>query len=1176
MIALSNAVRRRRRSAGEGGFALAGALAAMFLSALLVTALLSLTFATTAFSGSQLNRDDETRAADGAIQATIARLARDETARLGSLADTEYCAWTPSAGQTEADRPTMASEVNGEQVEVTCEAEAPDVYVPERVVTDVSQVVGEYRGAVRPAGSPGAEPPASPDLINAVNWKRTPAAGTECRITQDPHPNGCFPWREALNAADVAANHVGPPSIDGLLPELQGSTSVGISHTGVEPLRLIGDAQVKHGSAALRNSRDCVPNAAGACPYISEGPGISVSGQYVQGAKGLLAEPSNPTSCGVLAKPLPTEVRPFQVQGAQVVGQLGTACGSAGAASLDPDTAGLSAPTGFSWSPQQVRSSVPQQPRNGANVTQAWSASCPASNSTAARVVRFSPGAYTKDLTATLNRWFSNCTGFVFHFQPGDYWFDVDQPSAPYYRRSALVMANPANYYVFGVPRGWTSFANVGSAPQPLCDSTQRGVTITLSGRTSIVHRQGIANVCGVPPPNPATQPVPTVWQEPTPDIGTLQPLRRAQGGINYYELFRPSFFGEVWNWIWGGPVPGGNSFTDGLRNPTTNQLTNTLPFRLRAPCVGADPTCRATATFAVNFAPPTGTEIPDADISSAVLRIRASSAGVDVHASQTRIDVYHPSVPNSVACSAFGGGIPDNSTEGPGGRSYDLLNPGPAGMFSNCASVLKRRSDLFNSVFVVTMDLRRSLELENCHFPWTSCSYSVTVSGVDLQTAWSPRPVGGVTCQVSGQTRNTCMGRSNTQSVPADVNPAVLEPWGSSVRMLMERQCTTVRIWLFVWIDITTCLSTPGSGTGTLMMRNLDDRYNPDVATAPDATITTAGVFVQGNSVCNYNVVFTNLNCAFENDVAAAPGSHVRVRLMRNGVSQCTAAYRQLASFNDGRYLDLFAPTGGNVMDNTCRSWLTGKRNSDLLGLDLQMSFALVKRNAFNSFGSTNFCVDPFCNWWGYDVNEVTFSTTSGGTDPEDIAEAYQGPRTPMRVTSNNSPLSVLNGQPNPNYQHNASFTMFGPLSLPGNDLDVRWSGPASRLPIVSGFDINGENSMRTMIVRGLGSDTRPEVGTTTPVTGIVCCSDADPGERIVELRAWVGRQPGEPFDQSQLRAVAKVRIRDHVPEVADGEDDPPVGAPQPGTFQAGNRVRIEDWRVCTRGGAGLSCESV
>lgn len=1157
---IADALHQRHRP--QDGFALAATLTAMLVASLLVAALLGLTFATTALSGEQFRRDSETRAADAAIQSAIARIARDDTAVLGTLEDTELCNWS---GEDEADRPAIPVEVNGKAVEVTCEAERPQVYAPDRQVGDQVHVVGEYEGAEALSGVGGTPV----DAINALNWKQTPADGVQCLLTSDD----CFPWREAAARGDQLAG-IGTPTINTLLPQLQlADRRVGIAHTGSDPVRFIGDVQVKEGVAAVRNDRDCKDGVG--CRFKDSAPGLSASGTYAQGDPGWLSSGGDP--CGILvSKQVTSTPRPFQMPSGQVLASEGAVCDAAGPKGLSAS----SKISGTGWTPNRVASSLAPEPRDAANRVLPWNpVSCPWTDLNG-RLVRFSPGAYTKNMTAVINRWINVCTAnlgdFVFHFQPGDYWFDADSGNNDH-RRNALLFDHEKATVVFGVPLGWGSFTTAQNRPaaDSLCDPTKNGATITLSPRTSIIHRKGIVNICGVQPTTAMAQPTATIYQEPEPDLGVTASAMRVAGGatvaagwsgfIDLLYLIANGFITAV-NWTeWFDPIsPVSPNYQFPLQSNTPPN--HTVPFWIDATCVVGP--CDFAFQYGVQFAPPEGTSVPDAEVNSAMLTVTGNASGMnrEWNSSKTRVEVMLPSRPGVIACRMEFPRAPEVIDESGSYRStYDLMDPGVPG---NCSGAIKRRADLLNAGIFVTHEFDRF----GPAFP------SISVDAIEIRTAWYPRPSGLIDCQVSGRDVNTCQGVQRTSiDGPTPLSATALNGQGEPVRIRHNSKCFTI-----LWGLKEVCDPVNSSATTTIGMRNLDDRYNPDLAYSDTARISTAGLLVAGDSTCKYMEIFWNggSDCDHDNDIANGPNTRLRVRLMSGGGQVCAAEYRRIPEFNETRYLDLFASAGGNVLSNSCRGWLMqngGRKNADLVGKDLFVDLIMEKRSLLDIFNwppwkyEFEYCTRLLdCKWWGYDLDRISLVTTSGESDPEN---AFPGPRSPMRVTSNFAFNQTQNGQPNPNYPHRARFSMYGPLSLPASDLNIRWSGPASPKPIVSGFAANGSNPVRTMAVRGIGSDTRPAVNDFVPTTGIACCAEARPGERVVILRAWIGRLPGQPFDPDQLRSVAKVRIIDQVPALKDGEVAPGPQHPQPGTYQAANRVRVEEWRVCTKGGPDERC---
>ncbi len=111
-----------------------------------------------------------------------------------------------------------------------------------------------------------------------------------------------------------------------------------------------------------------------------------------------------------------------------------------------------------------------------------------------------------------------------------------------------------------------------------------------------------------------------------------------------------------------------------------------------------------------------------------------------------------------------------------------------------------------------------------------------------------------------------------------------------------------------------------------------------------------------------------------------------------------------------------------------------------------------------------------------------------------------------------------------------NSSFNIFGQVSMPRNDLNVRWNGP---VPV----DAAGEPSAiggGNMILSGLGSYVAPGAE-----AGVICCSPTKPAERIVDLTATVP----DPVGGTKVVGTARVVISD-------------VGGPGAG-------LTIEEWSI-------------
>lgn len=109
----------------------------------------------------------------------------------------------------------------------------------------------------------------------------------------------------------------------------------------------------------------------------------------------------------------------------------------------------------------------------------------------------------------------------------------------------------------------------------------------------------------------------------------------------------------------------------------------------------------------------------------------------------------------------------------------------------------------------------------------------------------------------------------------------------------------------------------------------------------------------------------------------------------------------------------------------------------------------------------------------------------------------------------------------------------MFGPVSVPHNDLDVRWSGPpqdsalAADIPVIGG----------SLVANGLGSDV--DASNPKAAAGLLCCSPAKPSGRTVRINARI---------DGVIRGTALIELGD-----SSG-----------GVLRPGAQLTIVDWRTC------------
>ena len=353
-----------------------------------------------------------------------------------------------------------------------------------------------------------------------------------------------------------------------------------------------------------------------------------------------------------------------------------------------------------------------------------------------------------------------------------------------------------------------------------------------------------------------------------------------------------------------------------------------------------------------------------------------------------------------------------------------------------------------------------------------------------------------------------TQLSALNGNKSDADTNGNV--GGGGFAQIRFPRQCTGNAPWWlggFCW-----SWGTPGGGTSTFTLKNLNDLYDPNLSNAgATATLTSAAVTVKGRSFCNSSFLGLRWNCGMA-DVANDSGAKVRVELRNpGGGAVCAAEFWRLPEWYETRNLDLLAPAGGNVISNSCKGWIEGqptanRTNSLFVGRDLVVGLTLDRRDSFTGFFSGGSCnLLNGCYEYGYRVDHIGLATTSEPACADNLTAncpggsetLFDGPTAPFRVTSNDAA-----GTP-----ADARFNSFGPVSLPRTDLDIRWSGPRTAEPVFTGRRSSEENQTGALVVNAIGSDmtaasTDPAL---TPRTGVLCCAAGRPAERVVELQAFI-----------------------------------------------------------------------
>lgn len=1132
-----HAMQRRQRGLdrGEGGFSLLATLMIMGVAFLLVGALLLITLTTTRISNVQEDRGRQWRAADGAMDAAVNQILQDATGTIGSLTEAQC-------------QPVQEMTIDGTNVQVKCVAEASDLpFVPESQAPQqyAVNVVGDtYRG--------------DPSFVQtpAKAWSQAP---DECPPIGGDLNGNCFPWAEALTGFS------GWKRPDGTLDSPDATARV----VGDEPLQVIGSMNVRKGTAPLRAARDATGAVTGA------GPAVAVRGEYAQGDGGLLRSLTGDLAtgpdrtCGMLTE----KQESVPVRNSNILTVDGLACGDATAAAADPTDVEM---TGW--------------------VKPAASTFNAASTCPTGRVVNLPAGSYDAAQTKKLNDWFrtSNCDFKVFVFAPGAYWFDVDAAPAggePWQWRNELRFRDSTSVVVFGTlhneaqsllnaPQPAQEAARVMKGGAPLCAADFPGVTITLSGRTSIRHESGRVAICSANDTNNlgdrGLRRGRAIQQAPTINLGWESSPGRINGGIQT-DCIVTHWLGEVPCWsfwtsikrainsVWeffGGGAPFDTRYQRAYENYSG------FPVGANLECPGVVTPEELTAECWVDtrvlldqWTPPAG-DVLGAPIDSAELVLQSNTSNADRSGRFTRVNVHlrpanevtasTPPLCSVTYHSVNASGTPEvlelikpdlsktaKRTPGvPLCGDPDPSNPGKA--------YLHDRSQLYNSTIEVWVKGHRQ--------SWGS--YGTTITGAKLRT---PREATHGPIGIDGQAARADgvgLGQIN-------VVCWIDDRWWN---IAADPQCDR---------DAYAEFDVPAVAAGQTDFANLDPGspgYNDPVA---NPRLTSLGLTVTGlpSSMNFYN--------------ARDGANTIRVQVMRGTTVYCTSTYGANYFPHRGdpiKYLNilsgssppLYAGDNPGCENSAVKNW----RASDLRGVMIRVGFQLKQSSGehsaciarlagswWNAFLDVLNYIDLFgvipnetCNGWGLRVDDLEVNPTYGDCQAgmsgctTTAGTVYTGPTSLMTVNTANQPrFRPAGSDVDASNSTDAVFNVFGDVVLPRTDLDVVWKGAYGEDPVVAGnLWVNGLGSYPVVDPRSL--DPASEVS--KPHVGVVCCGSAKPAERIVRLEAWVG---------NALRGVARVRISDTKVELlptGDPETVPPSLGDE--TWSPGQSVRVSYWQLC------------
>jgi hypothetical protein len=216
----------------------------------------------------------------------------------------------------------------------------------------------------------------------------------------------------------------------------------------------------------LRFDADVLVRGGATGPSAGGGPAYQVLGQYRQGLAGVGVADQASTDCGPLVAP----GDPQRVADRNDTPQCGFVQANG--------TPLVDAPLPRDQGRSPLRTAVDVSAATCATTT-------------------FAPGYYGPAAVEKLNALFETCSNATFVFAPAAtpadsvYQFDANDPDAGV-DRDALVIDNQDVTVIFGV----ASAVALAGSPLPLCDRTESGSSIELTGRTALRHRAGRLAVC--------------------------------------------------------------------------------------------------------------------------------------------------------------------------------------------------------------------------------------------------------------------------------------------------------------------------------------------------------------------------------------------------------------------------------------------------------------------------------------------------------------------------------------------------------------------------------------------------------------------------------------------------------------------------------------------------------
>lgn len=672
-------------------------------------------------------------------------------------------------------------------------------------------------------------------------------------------------------------------------------------------------------------------------------------------------------------------------------------------------------------------------------------------------VIEFQPGAYGKVQTQQINDLLDgSCPNRTFWFRPtsatvaGNYWFDVDDTTNTDRQLwNSLIIADPTARVIFGTPTGGLTASAASSAQFPAaCDAEAAGVEAILSPRTSLRHTGGKVAMCDRDGTLSTTNVPAVLWQAGSVNSGWQGYASPSVSDVT--QVRRTS--GISWSWGGNGTTSKGNSwFPDG----------NSSTAWAECKAVGIATTCdfdTVVQARGIGLVDQAGQARPAPAAGRVDSLMVVMKAEVD---DDNGFNLYKEdsSFGTTVTFTKAGQSTPTCGAYFPYkqkkmGASFPLTLAfdlrGPKGQKVDGLDHCRDVANLNRTDLHGSSVDVQIRQRRNIPFDVGIGTYraEVKVDSVELRSGWDLQPT-------------TATGGSGWQDA-ANLVPAT--PFASSSDHLHGGYV------------LTGCpfLGSCQTATREVTLGGFDNTVTP--YSPSSGTLRAAGLIVTGETTTSS--WFAN-NSFF--DRAGSPdisdGSYMTAYIsgLRDAPSaSCSIDWSRVPFWGQSVYLDLLETRSGN----TCAGVVTSAEQ--LIGAQVRLSVH-VKRNSWGANVE-----------YGTRIDGVQLSTVTDGD--------YSNPRVPNLVTIGDGPAD------------DSSFNIYGQVSTPRNDLNIRWNGPSPRNADGDPVPLGGGN----MILNGLGSYVGPE-----GEAGVICCSPTKPAERIVTLTATVSRGNGNDRVAGEARIL-------------------------------------------------------